>query len=148
MIRLIDWILGVLGLQRKISALSLDEVFILAIPRSSKWATVRKKHLQKQPICQVCGAEDNLQVHHIEPFHNDPDKELDENNLDWPSNQETLAAEPNLRSYSGGLNGPKSTGQSTTIGGGLPNLQARRQASMEESVELERSLLELYKEFK
>ena len=81
MIRLIDWILGVLGLQRKVSALSLDEVFILAIPRSSKWATVRKKHLQKQPICQVCGAEDNLQVHHIEPFHNDPDKELDDNNL-------------------------------------------------------------------
>ena len=57
-------------------------------------------------------------------------------------------AEPNLRTYSGGLNGPKSSGQSTTIGGGEPNLDPRRQVSMEESVKLERSLFELYKNYK
>jgi hypothetical protein len=70
---------------------------------------------------------------------------LEENELDWPTNKETLDAEPNLRTYSGGLNGPKSTGQSTT-----PVLasQLRRQTSMEESVELERSLFQLYKQFK
>jgi hypothetical protein len=47
--------------------------------------------------------------------------------------------------YSGGLNGPKSTGQTT-----VPVIasQLRRQVSMEESVELERSLFKLYKEFK
>ena len=75
-------------------------------------------------------------------------QELDENSPDWPTNTETLDADPNLRTYSGGLNGPKSTGQSTTIGGGLPNLQARRQASMEESVELERNLFKTWKNYK
>jgi hypothetical protein len=75
-------------------------------------------------------------------------EELDENSPDWPTNTEKLDAEPNLRTYSGGLNDPKSTGQSTTIGGGIPNLQARRQASMEESVELERSLFKTWKNYK
>lgn len=70
---------------------------------------------------------------------------LEENELDWPTNTETLDAEPNLRTYSGGLNGPKSTGQSTT-----PVLasQLRRQTSMEESVELERSLFKTWKNYK
>jgi len=73
------------------------------------------------------------------------DQQVDENSPDWPTNTETLAADPNLRTYSGGLNGPKSTGQSTT-----PVLasQMRRQASMEESVELERSLFKTWKNYK
>jgi hypothetical protein len=75
-------------------------------------------------------------------------EELDENSPDWPTNTEKLDAEPNLRTYSGGLNGPKSTGQSTTVGGGIPNYQARRQTSMEESVELERSLFKTWKNYK
>ena len=72
-------------------------------------------------------------------------EELDENSPDWPTNTEKLDAEPNLRTYSGGLNGPKSTGQSTT-----PVLasQLRRQASMEESVELERTLFKTWKNYK
>ena len=70
---------------------------------------------------------------------------VDENSPDWPTNTETLAADPNLRTYSGGLNGPKSTGQSTT-----PVLagQLRRQTSMEESVALERSLFRTWKNYK
>ena len=70
---------------------------------------------------------------------------LEENSPDWPTNTEKLAAEPNLRTYSGGLNGPKSTGQSTT-----PVLasQLRRQASMEESVKIERSLFDTWKNYK
>jgi len=70
---------------------------------------------------------------------------VDENAPDWPTNTETLAADPNLRTYSGGLNGPKSTGQSTT-----PVLasQLRRQASMEESVELERNLFKTWQNYK
>jgi len=70
---------------------------------------------------------------------------IDENSPDWPTNKETADADPNLRTYSGGLNGPKSTGQSTT-----PVLasQLRRQVSMEEGVELERSLFRLYQKYK
>lgn len=71
------------------------------------------------------------------------DETLDENNPDWPTNTETLDADPELRTYSGGLNGPKSTGQTTTP---VIASQLRRQVSMEENVELERSLFKLYKD--
>jgi hypothetical protein len=69
-------------------------------------------------------------------------EELEENSPDWPTNTETS---DDAMQYSGGLNGPKSTGQTT-----VPVIasQLRRQVSMEESVELERSLFKLYKEFK
>ena len=70
---------------------------------------------------------------------------VDENSPDWPTDTETLAAQPELRTYSGGLNGPKSTGQTTipVIAG-----QLRRQTSMEENVELERSLFKTWKNYK
>ena len=70
---------------------------------------------------------------------------VDENKPDWPTDTETLAAQPELRTYSGGLNGPKSTGQTTipVIAG-----QLRRQTSMEENVELERSLFKTWKNYK
>ena len=71
--------------------------------------------------------------------------ELEENKPDWPTNTETLAADPNLRTYSGGLNGPKSTGQTTVP---VVASQLRRQTSMEESVELERSLFKTWKNYK
>jgi len=66
---------------------------------------------------------------------------VDENNPNWPSNTET---NDNAMQYSGGLNGPKSTGQATT-----PVLasQLRRQVSMEESARVEQNLLNLYKTF-
>lgn len=67
---------------------------------------------------------------------------VDENSPDWPTNTETS---DNALQYSGGLNGPKSTGQTT-----IPVVasQLRRQVSMEENVKVERSLLDLYKTFK
>jgi hypothetical protein len=70
---------------------------------------------------------------------------VDENSPDWPTDTETLPAQPELRTYSGGLNGPKSTGQTTVpvIAG-----QLRRQTSMEENVELERSLFKTWKNYK
>lgn len=69
-------------------------------------------------------------------------EELDENSPDWPTNTETS---DDALQYSGGLNGPKSTGQTT-----VPVIasQLRRQVSMEESVELERSLFKLYQNYK
>jgi hypothetical protein len=67
---------------------------------------------------------------------------VDENSPDYPTNTETS---DDAFQYSGGLNGPKSTGQTT-----VPVIasQLRRQDSMEESVELERDLFRLYKNYK
>ena len=67
---------------------------------------------------------------------------LDENSPDWPTNTETS---DDALQYSGGLNKPKSTGQTT-----VPVIasQLRRQVSMEEGVELERSLFKLYQAYK
>ena len=70
---------------------------------------------------------------------------VDENSPDWPTNTEKLDAQPQLRTYSGGLNGPKSTGQTTVP---VVASQLRRQASMEESVELERTLFKTWKNYK
>ena len=68
-------------------------------------------------------------------------EQVDENSPDYPTNTETS---DNAFQYSGGLNKPKSTGQTTT-----PVLasQLRRQVSMEESVKIERNLFDLYKNF-
>jgi hypothetical protein len=67
---------------------------------------------------------------------------VDENSPDWPTNTETS---DNALQYSGGLNGPKSTGQTT-----VPVIasQLRRQVSMEESVKLENDLFKLYQNYK
>ena len=68
------------------------------------------------------------------------------NNPDWPTDTETTDAnDPYLRRFSGGLNGAKSTGQTT-----VPVIasQVRRQVSMEENVELERSLFKTWKNYK
>jgi hypothetical protein len=70
------------------------------------------------------------------------EEELDENSPDWPTNTETS---DNALQYSGGLNGPKSTGQTT-----IPVIasQLRRQVSMEESLKLENDLFKLYQNYK
>ena len=67
---------------------------------------------------------------------------VDENSPDWPTNTEKSN---NAFQYSGGLNGPKSTGQTTVP---VVASQLRRQISMEESVELERSLFKTWKNYK
>jgi hypothetical protein len=70
------------------------------------------------------------------------DQMVDENQPNWPTNTETSH---NAMQYSGGLNGPKSTGQTTTP---VIASQMRRQHSMEESVKLERSLFNTWKNYK
>ena len=63
------------------------------------------------------------------------DQQMDEvsmNEPDYPTNTETSN---NAMQYSGGLDGPKSTGQSTLTGGGIPNLDADRQHSYAEAEE-------------
>jgi hypothetical protein len=62
------------------------------------------------------------------------EQEMDEvsmNEPDYPTNTETGSS----MQYSGGLDGPKSTGQSTLTGGGIPNLDADRQHSYAEAEE-------------
>jgi len=49
--------------------------------RSSEWPKIRKQHLQKQPNCKACGSSKALEVHHIQPFNQHPELELDPNNL-------------------------------------------------------------------
>jgi hypothetical protein len=89
----------------------------------------------KQEVCSGCGS-----------ANCGCDSEMvDENSPDWPTNTETLDADPNLRTYSGGLNGPKSTGQTTVP---VVASQLRRQVSMEENVELERNLFKTWKNYK
>lgn len=68
----------------------------------------------------------------------DDSEVVDENQPDWPTNPET-SNDP--FQYSGGLNKPKSTGQTTipVIAG-----QTKRMGTMEESVELQRTLFNLY----
>jgi 5-methylcytosine-specific restriction protein A len=49
--------------------------------RSSKWPAVAKAFLQSHPTCRACGGHDRLNVHHKEPFHLFPERELDLKNL-------------------------------------------------------------------
>lgn len=49
--------------------------------RSNHWPTVRKHHLEQNPVCIVCGDKEKLEVHHIKPFHEHPELELEPTNL-------------------------------------------------------------------
>jgi 5-methylcytosine-specific restriction protein A len=49
--------------------------------RSSHWPKVRAEYLEQHPTCEVCGATEKLNVHHILPFHLHPQLELDPDNL-------------------------------------------------------------------
>ena len=67
-----------------------------------------------------CGCEGEVEI-----------DEVSMNEPDYPTNTETGSS----MQYSGGLDGPKSTGQSTLTGGGIPNLDADRQDSYAEAEE-------------
>ena len=49
--------------------------------RSSHWDEVRDSFLANNNSCAACGSKNNLQVHHIKPFHLFPEEELNLNNL-------------------------------------------------------------------
>lgn len=50
------------------------------VPRSSKWNKVRDDFLKDNPFCEACGVKADI-VHHILPYHFEPNLELDESNL-------------------------------------------------------------------
>jgi hypothetical protein len=73
-------------------------------------------------------------------------QELDENQPDWPTNTEVGGEDdPHMRLYSGGVNGPKSTGQ--TVGAPF-NRQDSRQGTMAEGTDLGMKLYAELKSFK
>jgi hypothetical protein len=49
--------------------------------RSPEWPKVRKTHLEANPKCAACGNIKRMQVHHMDPYHLDPARELDPKNL-------------------------------------------------------------------
>ena len=49
--------------------------------RSSKWRQVRDEFVKQHPRCEACGSTWGLNVHHIKPFNEHPELELDESNL-------------------------------------------------------------------
>jgi 5-methylcytosine-specific restriction endonuclease McrA len=56
--------------------------------RSGAWPRVRREHLQREPACIACGRKKDLEVHHVVPYHQQPERELDAANL------VTLCSEP------------------------------------------------------
>lgn len=60
---------------------SYHEHSVSSQPRSPHWPTVRKHYIEKHPVCEACGSKEDLNVHHIVPFHNNPKLELEESNL-------------------------------------------------------------------
>lgn len=53
----------------------------LSAPRSACWPKTRATYIAKHPRCEACGTTDDLEVHHIVPFHTDASKECDLTNL-------------------------------------------------------------------
>jgi 5-methylcytosine-specific restriction endonuclease McrA len=49
--------------------------------RSSRWPALRKAFLEANPTCAACGSTSDLEVHHIKPYHQNPELELDPSNL-------------------------------------------------------------------
>ena len=68
-------------LYRKLFCPLLPRFILEARTRSSEWRRVRQAHLEKEPVCQACGRNRELDVHHIVPVSFDPTKELDLGNL-------------------------------------------------------------------
>ena len=53
----------------------------LGARRSSGWTRFRRSIIAETPQCSVCGSTQKLEVHHIIPFHIDPERELDPTNI-------------------------------------------------------------------
>lgn len=84
--------------------------------RSGRWSTVRKHYIEDHPVCEACGSSEDLNVHHVKPFHVHPELELDPENLvtlcrehhfhighdpdgpDGPRNPNWKLSNPNVRS--------------------------------------------------
>jgi 5-methylcytosine-specific restriction enzyme A len=59
----------------------ISEYFQGMPARSPQWPATRKAWLKLNPACAACGSVDNLEVHHMQPYHLHPDLELDNKNF-------------------------------------------------------------------
>lgn len=73
------WLSG--GWDRNVAPRHVGAVYSAHESRSSRWPALRQQHLEREPACAFCGSKDDLQVHHVLPFHLYPSRELDETNL-------------------------------------------------------------------
>ena len=68
-----------------IPQLELDEAVpplgVVGAARSGKWPAVRAEYLRLHPTCEACGTDRELNVHHVHPFHEHPELELQMSNL-------------------------------------------------------------------
>jgi hypothetical protein len=53
---------------------------LLASDRSGRWPAVRADYLREHRTCEACGVKAAV-VHHVFPFHEYPERELDRANL-------------------------------------------------------------------
>ena len=67
---------------------------LIGSSRSGSWARVRREHIQREPSCAACGRSRDLEVHHIKPYHEHPELELDDGTNGLDGNLVTLCAEP------------------------------------------------------
>jgi hypothetical protein len=63
------------------SEMVLHDHAVFEGPRSGKWPAVRQRFIKAHPCCEACGSVQNLNVHHIFSFKNNPELELDPDNL-------------------------------------------------------------------
>lgn len=49
--------------------------------RSTEWPRVRRNWLKLHPVCEACGSQTDVEVHHVVPFHVDRSLELAAENL-------------------------------------------------------------------
>tara|TARA_R110000868_G_scaffold84519_2_gene238202 strand:- start:1605 stop:2372 length:768 start_codon:yes stop_codon:yes gene_type:complete len=59
----------------------LSDSGLFGAARSSKWSEVRKDFLKLHPTCEACGIDVDLNCHHIKPFNQFPELELEPSNL-------------------------------------------------------------------
>jgi 5-methylcytosine-specific restriction enzyme A len=71
---MIEWMRSLVGL-------GVEAAKTQGKPRSPHWPAVRKAHILAHPTCAACGAREKVEVHHIQPFHLFPERELDPANL-------------------------------------------------------------------
>ena len=58
-----------------------NETDIPGVERSPEWPKVEHAWLKLHPTCAVTGSRENLNVHHIKPYHLHPELELDPTNF-------------------------------------------------------------------
>jgi hypothetical protein len=61
------------------AASSAGDVF--GAPRSACWRATREAYIAEHPVCEACGTRSDLNVHHVAPFHDCPERECDPTNL-------------------------------------------------------------------